>query len=62
MTALTMAARRLTKAAADLDAEQHREGGPRSREIRRIADDLFTAAGGLISAAYDVDADRARGT
>jgi hypothetical protein len=50
-----MAAARVTKAAADLDAERQREGGPRSREVRQIAENLFDTAGLLIGAAYELD-------
>ena len=56
MSNLEMAASRLARAAASLDGERQRDGGPRSAEVRRIGDDVFTAAGDLIAAAYDIDA------
>jgi hypothetical protein len=62
MTALGTAARLAAKAAATLQAEQQRDGGPQPREIRQAAADLYDAAAAAVSAAYDADAGRARGT
>jgi hypothetical protein len=56
MAALDMAAGRLAKVADELAAEQQRPGGPQSRQVRLIGDDLFTVAGDLIAAAYEIDA------
>ena len=51
---------RLTKAAEDLDGERQREGGPRSSEVRRIADSLYFVASDLLHTAGDIDQDTAQ--
>ena len=60
MPDLAAVAGRLTRAAADLDAERQRDDGPRSREVRRIVGNLYDVVGDLTGAAYDIDADRAQ--
>ena len=58
---LAMASARLAKAAADLQAEQQRDGGPRPPVLRQIAGDLYPVAGDLLGAACDIEAERITG-
>lgn len=60
MSNLDTGARLVTRAAAAIEAERQRDGGPRPAELRQIGGDLYDAAADLIAAAYDIDADRAR--
>lgn len=60
MRDLDGAARRLATAAADLDAERQRDGGPRPAQVRQVADRLRDVVTGLMQAAQDIDDGAAR--
>jgi len=62
MAALDMAASRLAKITAELEAERQRDDGPQSSKVRLIGDELFTVAGDLIIAAYELDTVKTNGS